>query len=389
MDPLVAALPWALLCVWALVRLLPGPRLSTYPVRRRGHHAPHVSVIVPTNNDGHDIGACLGTILASEYPALDVIVVDVGSTDGTVEVAEAVAALSERVRVLAHERAPADWRARAWECWSGARAAEGELLLFTHADTRHDPELLPRAVAALERRGAALVSVLPRHDLQTMAERILLPHLLLTINARFVDARLVNRARSPRNALANPQYLLVRRGAYFEAGGHDAVRERPAPELGIAQRLRALGRGVYLVHGERFLVTRMFRSLSEISAGWTRILAMGASTALRSRLIATGPWIVGVLALAMWLVPPALTIFAWGSPLGPWARYATGFSLVFWALTYARHMQPVLFALTYPLGAIATAILYARAALHPESGGADSPRAEAARVGRVPDESAA
>lgn len=389
MDPLLAALPWALLCLWALVRLFPRPRLASFPVRRRDHESPHVSVIVPTGNDGHDIGGCLGSLLASEYAPFDVTVVDIGSTDGTIEVAEAVAAIVDRVRVIAEEAPPDDWRARAWECWSGARAAEGSLLLFTHADTRHHPELLPRAVAALERRDAALVSVLPRHDLQTMAERILMPHLLLTINARFVDARLVNRARSPRNALANPQYVLVRRDAYFEAGGHAAVRDRAAAELGIAQRLRAEGKGVYLVHGERFLVTRMFRSLSEIIGGWTRILAVGANTALRSRLISAGPWLAGLVALAMWLVPPALTILAWGTPLGSWARYATGFSLVFWALTYARHRQPVLFAFTYPLGAIATAILYARAALHPDDGGVGAPPVQPAAASPVPDEPAA
>ena len=339
---------------------------------------PRVNVILPTRDDGHDIGACLGTLLASRYDALDVTVVDAGSTDGTDHVAEAVASWTERVRVVPAGEIPDGWRTRAWQCWRAAQEADGELLLFTVADTRHDAELLPRAVAALERTGAALVSVLPRHDLRTMAERVLMPHLLLTINARFVDARLVNRALSPRNVLANPQYVLVRRAAYLEAGGHEAVRDRPAPEFGIAQRLRALGRGVYLIHGERFLVTRMFRSLGEIASGWTRILAMGAHTALRTPLASAGPWLAGLGALAMWLVPPAALALAWGSPVGSWAAWATGFSLLFWAFTYARHDQPVLFALTYPFGALATAILYTRAASHPH--GNASPSAVSAVV---------
>ncbi len=366
MDPLLAALPWALLCVWALLRFLPSPSLSSFPVRRRDHEMPRVNAILPTRDDGHDIGACLGSLLASRYDALDVTVVDAGSTDGTVYVAEAVASRIERVRVMLAGEVPEGWRTRAWQCWRAAQEADGDLLLFTVADTRHDAELLPRAVAALERTDAALVSVLPRHDLRTMAERVLMPHLLLTINARFVDARLVNRARSPRNALANPQYVLVRRSAYLEAGGHEAVRDRPAPEFGIAQRLRALGRGVYLIHGERFLVTRMFRSLGEIASGWSRILAMGAHTALGTPLASAGPWLAGLVALAMWLVPPAALALTWGSPVGTWATWATGFSLLFWALTYARHDQPVLFALTYPFGSLATAILYARSASHPD-----------------------
>jgi chlorobactene glucosyltransferase len=389
MQPLLAALPWALLCLWAILRFFPHPRLATFPVRRRSHEMLRVDAIVPTHDDGHDIGACLGSLLASDYDPLRVTVVDADSTDGTVEVAEAVAAWSTRVRVQTDgEGVPAGWRTRAWQCWRAASEATGDLLLFTHADTRHHPELLPRAVAALERTGAALVSVLPRHDLQTMAERVLLPHLLLTVNARFVDARLVNRATSPRNALANPQYVLVKRDAYLEAGGHEAVRDLPAPELGIAQRLRAMGRGVYLIHGERFLLTRMFRSASEITSGWTRILAMGAQTALRSRLVAIGPWLAGLVALAMWLVPPVVLATSWGTALGTWAAWATGFSLLFWALTYARHDQPVLFALTYPLGAIAAAFLYARAALHGNGPAVDDGSAAPPEAG-IPDAPAA
>jgi hypothetical protein len=323
MDPLLAALPWALLCLWAILRFFPRPRLYTFPVRRRSHEMPRVDVIVPTHDDGHDIGGCLGSLLASEYYALDITVVDDGSTDGTAEVAAAIAERSPRVRLVRDgEGVPEGWRTRAWLCWRAATAASGDLLLFTHTDTRHHPELLPRAVAALERTDAALVSVLPRHDLQTMAERVLMPHLLLTVNARFVDARLVNRARSPRNALANPQYVLVRREAYLEVGGHEAVRDLPAPELAIAQRLRAKGRGVYLIHGERFLVTRMFRSFAEITAGWTRILAMGAHTALRSRLVSAGPWLAGLVALAMWLVPPVVVATFWGSPAAFWLLQA-------------------------------------------------------------------
>ena len=57
---------------------------------------------------------------------------------------------------------PAGWYGKPWACEQGFRAAREELLLFTDADTRHAPGLLGRAVAALRREQADLVTVAPR-----------------------------------------------------------------------------------------------------------------------------------------------------------------------------------------------------------------------------------
>ena len=56
---------------------------------------------------------------------------------------------------------PDGWYGKPWACFQGYRAARGEMLLFTDADTWHAPELLGRAVGALLKEKAGLVTVAP------------------------------------------------------------------------------------------------------------------------------------------------------------------------------------------------------------------------------------
>ncbi len=100
---------------------------------------PGFSVIVPTLNEADTIHACLQS-LQSWGNRLEIIVVDGGSQDGT---REAAAPLADQVLT-----AP---RGRALQMNAGARAAQGSILIFLHADTHLPPDALPRIQKAVER----------------------------------------------------------------------------------------------------------------------------------------------------------------------------------------------------------------------------------------------
>lgn len=93
-----------------------------------------ISIIIPTLNEEETLAFTLAILI--DQPAVEVIVVDGGSTDQTMSVAQAAG-----VRVLA---APGG-RARQMNC--GAAQAAGEILLFLHADT-----LLPAGFAEQVRK---------------------------------------------------------------------------------------------------------------------------------------------------------------------------------------------------------------------------------------------
>lgn len=368
MTPFIALLPWAVLLLVALpLSFWRRPRLAASPADPPPD-APLVSVIVPARDEAENISGCLGALLQSKWPRYEIVVVDDRSQDGTREIAEALAEQTDRrVRVVAGDRLPDGWIGKPWACWQGYRAARGDLLLFTDADTRHGPELLPRAVRALQDGGADMLSVLPRQIMVGFWERLMLPHVWFVITSRYPLMTRVNRSDNPLTVMANGQFILTRRDAYDAIGGHESVRDEVVEDVRLAQRMVEAGRSLFVAHGEEFISTRMYSSLAGIIEGWSKNVATGARLGAWPAVRAVAPWVAVALPLIAWVLPPALlavVIAGLGGPgLRLWALAATGASLFFWSVFDLHHRVPIAYALTFPFGALATALIFVRSAV--------------------------
>jgi biofilm PGA synthesis N-glycosyltransferase PgaC len=106
---------------------------------------PGVTLLVPAYNEEQVIGTCVEAALAADYPSLEILVLDDGSTDGTVAAAVAAANGDERCRVL---RDPVN-RGKADRLNIGLREARHEIVAVTDADTHVHPDALKRIVARL------------------------------------------------------------------------------------------------------------------------------------------------------------------------------------------------------------------------------------------------
>jgi len=111
---------------------------------------PLVSIVTPSYNTARFLEAAIASVLAQDYPRIDYIVADGGSTDGTLEILEKCAA---RLRYFSRPDAgPADAVNRAF------REAPGTILAILPADDLLAPGAVSSAVAALrEHPGAAAV----------------------------------------------------------------------------------------------------------------------------------------------------------------------------------------------------------------------------------------
>jgi chlorobactene glucosyltransferase len=324
---------------------------------------PLLSVIVPARDEAVNIDSCLQSILATAYDPCEVIVVDDRSSDDTaalVREAAATAAARGRVRLVTGSDTPPGWFGKQWALVQGYRAARGDLLLFTDADTRHGPELIGRAVATLAAERADLVTVLPRQEMGSFWERLLQPHVFFVLGSRVGDLRRMNRTRTPWNAIANGQFILTTRSAYEAVGTHARVRDVVVEDLALAQTYVADGKDVFAAHGQDFMATRMYRSFGEIVAGWTKNLALGAPRMLPPSplLRQVFPWVMWSPALA-WIAPPV----AWALTGWPFAAVATLASLTLWAVVYRGEGAPTRYALLYPVAAVIVAGIVIRSAM--------------------------
>jgi dolichyl-phosphate beta-glucosyltransferase len=117
--------------------------------------APALTVILPCYNEAERLPGTLQALLAhlSAAPGeIEVLVIDDGSTDATATVAEDVAAVDRRVRVLSY----CPNRGKGSAVRTGMLAAQGELVVFTDADGSYSPSDLDRIVAALGKAPVAI-----------------------------------------------------------------------------------------------------------------------------------------------------------------------------------------------------------------------------------------
>ena len=105
-----------------------------------------VSVVIPTRNRAEYVREAVASALGQSHPAVEVVVVDDGSTDTTPEVLSSVAGKDNRLRVIRHAEGGGAPRARN----AGARAAGGTVLAFLDDDCLFHPEKIRRQLRYLD-----------------------------------------------------------------------------------------------------------------------------------------------------------------------------------------------------------------------------------------------
>ncbi len=119
-----------------------------------GRPLPIVSVIIPAHQAAGHLGAAIASVQAQTLAAVEAIVVDDGSSDGTWALIAAAAASDPRIRGLRRPAAGGPAAARN----AGLRLARGAWVAPLDADDTFRPDRLARLVAAAEALGADLVA---------------------------------------------------------------------------------------------------------------------------------------------------------------------------------------------------------------------------------------
>lgn len=253
--------------------------------------APALSIIVPARNEARQIEQCVRSLLAQDYPDFEVIVVDDRSDDETAAIVARIAAEDARLRLISGEPLPQGWVGKPWALHQGAQQARGEWLLFTDADTIHEPNAATASLAYAQTHNLDVLSVLTEQLMVTLPERIFLPTILWIIAFSIGSLDAINDPASE-SALFNGQYILALRRVYHAIGGHEAVRGEIAEDLELARLLKRDGRFRTALVGASGLVrVRMYRSFGEIWNGFVKNFWVGARS---QRVLAT----IGIVLLA-------------------------------------------------------------------------------------------
>lgn len=152
----------ALVLLWATNRNLRTTRPPTTGNEIRNSDLPTLTIAIPARNETVDLEACLQSLVASNYPKLEIIVLDDCSQNKrTPEIIRLFA--HEGVRFMAGRDTPPHWLAKNYAYHQLAKEANGELLLFCGVDARFEPNSLRAIVTTLLDKKKTMLSIIPRN----------------------------------------------------------------------------------------------------------------------------------------------------------------------------------------------------------------------------------
>lgn len=188
---------------------------------------PSLSVLIPARNETDDLELCLRSCLASDYPKLEIVVLDDCSHHETSEIIKKFA--QDGVRFIKGSEPDQKWLAKnaAYERLSAE--ASGEILLFAGVDVRFGSHTFRALVTEMLARDKQMISVLPRRFSSNLSHAFVQP-------LRYWWELVL-----PRTLLNRPAVLstcwLIRKKKLKKLGGFAAISRSIIPERFFAREL--------------------------------------------------------------------------------------------------------------------------------------------------------
>jgi chlorobactene glucosyltransferase len=270
---------------------------------------PFVSIIVPARNEERSIRRCVTSLLEQDYPNFEVIVVDDGSTDATPSILDDIAQSyprGNRLFVLRlRDTLLSGWAGKTHAIYRGTQEARGAWLLLTDADTWHAPGALSYALQKAIDEQVDMLSLGSQQELPGFWERVMMPMAYLGIMMQY-PPRQVNDPASP-VALANGQFIFIRRAVYDALGGYarPELRATLLDDRDLARVVKHQGYSLRMFDGRGLVHVRMYRGLRETWRGWRKNAFLGSRGGLPFAILS----LIGLPLVS--IVPFLLPALAW------------------------------------------------------------------------------
>jgi chlorobactene glucosyltransferase len=329
--------------------------------------APLISVCIPARNEERNIRACVESMLAQDYPNIEVIVLDDRSSDSTPEILRQLSAQNDKLKIISGSDLPEGWAGKPHALHQASASARGEWLCFVDADTVVSRECLSSCYAKALETDAEMFTIMTFQVTGSFWERVVMPLVMTALSVGF-SPRKVNDPKR-KDAIANGQFILIKRSVYDAIGGHARVKDQIVEDKALSEQVKWNGHSLIVADGMKVARTRMYTSLPEMWEGWTKNIYLG----LRDQPALLGLGVFGAfLALAAALFLPLWPLFGylWYLDGGGWmAMTVMAKSLLLWIFLVHVRARVALnmkispwYALTTPLGAaVFAAMMFASA----------------------------
>ncbi len=341
---------YGLRVAYGAVRL---PWLKSYAPAKDAD-CPRVSLIFAARDEEEKLPAALATLIAIDYPALEIIAVDDRSRDATARILDDFAATHDRLRVVHVVELPKGWLGKPHALQKAYEASSGDWLLFTDADVRFKPDTLRRAVALARDRQLDHLTLFGDIVMVGFWEKVFLTFFGLSFMMA-IDPHQVSNPRS-RAYVGVGAFQMVKRTAYEACGTHRRLALEVIDDVMLGKTIKLAGFRSGVAFAQDAVSVRWHAGIGNMIHGVEKNFFAGAQF--------SAPLVViqSLSLLAMFILPSLGLLFGHG-----WVRALASIAVLI-ALCFHIGMDIVmrvspLYCLTLPLGALLFTYMLLRSAI--------------------------
>ena len=255
-----------------MARTANGTRIERFGVARPPRGL--ATVIVPVLNEAARIGPCLTSLTSQDDTVHEILVVDGGSTDGTVAFLRDAARRDQRIRIIETGAIPPGVNGKAFGLMRGVEEVtpRATWILTVDADVRLTPEAVAAIVDFAEHHRLRAMSVASSQSVRGGWLGLLHPAMLTTLVYRFgIPGHATRRVDEVQ---ANGQCFLVERELLEQAGGFESVLGSICEDVTLARRIASAGEPVGFYEADHLVRVEMHANAWDAWRNWPRSLPM-------------------------------------------------------------------------------------------------------------------
>ena len=225
-----------------------------------------VSILIPMRNEEQNVIECINSVSAQEgLKNFEIIVLDDHSEDQTADLLSKYMNISK----LNGTNLPDDWLGKLWACQQLADASTGEYLVYIDADVRLSRNAVASAISKMGKWD--FISPYPKQIAIGFVQRLFQPLLQWSWLASvplFISQKLGIKSM----AVANGQFLIIKRDAYFKSGGHQSIKSEVIDDIMLARQLLASGYSGGVAEASQVASCHMYKTAGELVNGYRKSL---------------------------------------------------------------------------------------------------------------------
>ena len=294
---------WVYLLLFMIKSIKQSPRLEGF--KNIINTFPRVSIILPARNEERYICRCIDSLIKQDYPDFEIVLVNDESSDKTLEIMNEYQKSYPDIKVLSVNRPNDDWIGKNWACYQGYLKSNGNLLLFTDADSYHSENTMSLAVQNINHYDLDAITIMPRLLSYDFFTKVTLPLLTTFMHTKFSPLK-VNNEKSKLGYFFG-SYFIIKRDTYEKVGTHESVKHEIIEDGALGKKVKEGNFKLRMVRGERYVQAIWARNSSELSKAMDRLLIpMFKENRLKSTLLSIALFFLMIFPFMM--IPLSLTL---------------------------------------------------------------------------------